>query len=89
MSRESEEKVQAGALTDGILTTSSVIFDSASRFAHLFLEDYRREYPKTTNSIRSTIITIAMIQAMKLQMDIMLPWQYFPPRNAQIPVALT
>jgi len=46
MSRESEEKVQAGALTDGILTTSSVIFDSASRFAHQFLEDYQKEYPQ-------------------------------------------
>ncbi len=46
MSRESEERVQAGALTDGILVTSSVIFDSASRYAHQFLEDYCREYPQ-------------------------------------------
>lgn len=46
VSKNSEEKIQAGALTDGILTTSSVIFDSASRFAHQFLLDYRGEYPQ-------------------------------------------
>ena len=46
VSNNSEEKIQAGALTDGMLTTSSVIFDSASRFAHQFLADYRGEYPQ-------------------------------------------
>jgi branched-chain amino acid transport system substrate-binding protein len=55
MSKESEEKVQAGTLTDGILTTSSVIFDSTSRYAHQFLEDYRRAYPQdnTLSSINN------------------------------------
>lgn len=46
ISNDSEEKIQAGALTDGILTTSAVVFDSASRFAHQFLLDYRDEYPQ-------------------------------------------
>ena len=50
MSTNSEEKNQAGALTDGILTTSSVIFDSASRFAHQFLKDYHEVYPQPDSS---------------------------------------
>lgn len=50
MSSSSEEKNQAGALTDGILTTSAVIFDSASRFAHQFLKDYHEIYPQPDSS---------------------------------------
>jgi ABC-type glycerol-3-phosphate transport system substrate-binding protein/ABC-type branched-subunit amino acid transport system substrate-binding protein len=50
MSSNSEEKIQAGALTDGILTTSSVIFDSANRFAYQFLLDYHKEYPQTDSA---------------------------------------
>ena len=55
MSEQSEERVQAGTLTDGILSTSSVIFDSASRFAHQLLQEYRDEYPQpeTDSSINN------------------------------------
>ncbi|NWG07889.1 MAG: extracellular solute-binding protein [Chloroflexi bacterium] len=44
ISEESEEDTLPGYFTDGILTTRSIIFDSANRYANQFLQEYQSAY---------------------------------------------
>src|SRR4030095_16723519 len=47
--KEPEERTRAGYFTDGILTTRSIIFDSANRYANVFLKDYKAAYENKTS----------------------------------------
>ena len=49
ISKEPEERTRAGYFTDGILTTRSIIFDSANRYANMFLKDYEAAYENNTS----------------------------------------
>ena len=65
---QSEEISLPGYFTDGILTTRSIIFDSANRFASQFLRDYQAEYAEDAPGdlvVNGYEATLALLAALR------------------------